>query len=329
MNMSNSMLIIGSADSTYGLNQILKQSSKKLVAGLYGETSELTQAFNLAFDIGVTEIYLANAQTKTAYIDIVQLARQYNFTYIVPIGVRFSDKAFNKQLNRNQTFAEIFLRTVTVMADSIIVMTDNHASLYENIDHYLNDMFDKIKSFKEEAQTALDNGRQLWFAANNIEDVPYSNVILTAVMCVTELPNYPDYPIPSAMYDIDEIDVGSNELIYFRTNAYSNNSIENFVNFHNEYNAYKIAPIDMVIRKINEDVDLTHFAGRLFNNQIKLKIQSTLQEYLNSIKGKLIRDYAILSIESYLDSDHSYVLVIHFKILPVNSLEECDVVIEV
>lgn len=329
MILQSSMLIIGSADSTYGINQILKQNSKKLVAGLYGEVSELTHAFNLAFDIGVKEIYLANVQTKTAYIDIMQLARQYDFTYIVPIGVRFSDKAFNKQLGRNQTFAEIFLRTVSVMADSIIVMTDNHASLYENIDHYLNDMFDKIRTFKIEAQTALDNGRQLWFAANNLEDVPYSNVILTAVMCVTEIPHYPDYAMPNALFDIDEIDVGSNELIYFKTNTYANNSIENFVNFHNEYNAYKIAPIDMVIRKINEDVDLSHFAGRLFNNQIKLKIQSTLQEYLDSITGRLIRNYSILSIESYLDSDHSYVLVIHFKILPINSLEECDVVIEV
>lgn len=327
--MQSSMLIIGSADSTYGLNQILKHNSKKLVAGLYGDTSELTQAFNLAFDIGVKEIYLANVQTKTAYIDIVQLARQYNFTYIVPIGVRFADKAFNKQLNRNQTFAEIFLKTTSIMADSIIVMTDNHASLYEHIDHFLDDMFDKIKSFKAEAQSALDNGRQLWFVANNLEDVPYSNVILTAVMCVTDIPNYPDYAIPNAIFDIDEVDVGSNELIYFRTNTYANNSIENFVNFHNEYNAYKIATIDMVIRKINEDIDLTHFAGRLFNNQIKLKIQSTLQEYLDSITGKLIRNYAILSIESFLESDHSYVLVTHFKILPVNSLEECDVVIEV
>lgn len=327
--MENSILIIGPADSTYGLNQIIKHDSKKLVAGLYGDTSDLTQAFNIAFDMGVKELYVANAHTKTSYIDIMQIARQYDFTYIVPIDIRFSEKAFNKQLNRHQAFAEIFLRTVSVMADSIIVMTDNHASLYEDIDHYLDDMLSKIRSFKIEAESYLDNGRQLWFVANNLEDVKYSNIILTAMMCTTKLPNYPDHAIPNAIFEIDDIDVGSNELIYFKNNHYANNSIENFVNFHNEYNAYKIAPIDMVIRKINEDIDLTHFAGRLFNNQIKLKIQSTLQEYLSSIKGKLIRDYAIISIESYLDTDHSYILVIHFKILPINSLEECDVVIEV
>lgn len=329
MKMQNSILIIGEGKTTYGMNQILKQDSLKLVAGLYGEDSELTEAFELAQSTGAKNIYLANAQTKTSHIDIIQIARQYNFTYIVPIGVRFSDKAFNKQLNRSMTFAEIFLRITTVMADSIIVMTDNHASLYEDIDNYLEDMFDKIKSFKADAQSILDDGRQLWFAANNIDKIPYANVLLASIMAVTDLPNYPNYPIPEAIFDIDEIDVGNKELIYFKNNVYANNSIENFVNFHNEYNAYKIAPIDMVIRKINEEIDLSYFSGKLFTNQVKLKIQSFVQDYLDSIKGKMIRDYSILSISTYLESDYSYVIVVHFKILPMNSLEDCDVVIEV
>lgn len=329
MNMQNSMLIIGEGSTTYGINQIIKQDSLSLVAGLYGEDSELTQAFELAQNAGASNIYLANAQTKTAHIDIIQIARQYNFTYIVPIGVRFSDKAFNKQLNRNMSFAEIFLRITSVMADSIIVMTDNHASLYEDIDNYLEDMFDKIKTFKGEAQSVLDNGRQLWFVSNNLDKVPYANVLLTAIMTTTDLPNYPDYPLPEAVFDIDEIDVGNKELIYFKNNVYANNSIENFVNFHNEYNAYKIAPIDLVIRKINEEIDLTYFSGKLFTNQVKLKIQSFVQDYLSSIKGKMIRDYSILSIDTYLDTDHSYVIVVFFKILPMNSLEECNVIIEV
>lgn len=327
--MQNTMLIIGPGDTTYGINQIIKQESSKLVAGLYGDNSELTHAFDLAKSTGATEIYLANVQTKTAYIDVFQLARQYNFTFIVPIGVRFSDKAFNKQQNRNMTFAEIFLRVTYVMADSIIIMTDNHASLYENIDHYLNDMFEKIKSFKLEAQTALDNGRQLWFVANNLAEIQYSNVLLGAIMCVTDIPHYPDYPIPDAIYNIDEIDVGSNELIYYKNNIYANNSIENFINFHNEYNAYKIAPIDMVIRKLNDEIDFSSFSGKLFTSQTKLKIQNMLQDYLKSIKGKMIRDYKIMSIDSFLESDYSYLIVVHFKILPMNSLEECDVVIEV
>jgi len=327
--MNNSILIIGEGSTTYGINQIIKQDSLKLVAGLYGENSELTQAFELAQSIGATNIYLANAQSKTAHIDIMQIARQHNFTYIVPIGVRFSDKAFNKQLNRSMTFAEIFLRITTVMTDSIIVMTDNHASLYEDIDSYLNDMFDKIKFFKTEAQSILDNGRQLWLVGNNLKDVPYANVLLTAIMAITDLPAYPDYAIPEAIFNIDEIDVDNKELIYFKNNVYANNSIENFVNFHNEYNAYKIAPIDMVIRQINEDIDLSYFSGKLFTNQVKLKIQSLVQEYLNSIKGKMIRDYSILSIDTYLESSYSYTIVVYFKILPMNSLEECDVVIEV
>lgn len=327
--MKNTMLIIGEGETAYGINQIVKQDSITLVPRLYGKNCELTDAFLLAKATGATDIYLANVQTKTAYVDIIQMAKQYNFTYIVPIGVRFSDTLFNKQLGRNMSFAEIFLRIVSVTADSIIVMTDNHASLYEDMDHYLNDMFKKIDTFKTEAQMILENGRQLWLTANNVESVPYSNLLLASIMCVTELPKYPNYQIPAAIFDIDDIDVERYELIYFKNNVYANNSIENFINFHNERNAYKIAPIDMVIRHINEELDLSYFYGKLFTNQTKLKIQSIIQDYLNSIRGKLIRDYSIVSINTYLEKDYSYLIVVHFKILPMNSLEACDVVIEV
>lgn len=327
--MTSTMLIIGEGTTTYGLNQIIKQDSFNLVSNLYGENSDLTQAFALAQSVGATHIYLANAPTKTAYIDILQIAIQYDFTYIVPIGIRFSDRAFNKQLNRQMTFAEIFLRITSLMTESIVVMTDNHASLYEDIDHYLNDMKEKITRFKTEAQSVLENGRQLWFVANNLKNVAYSNVLLTALMTITELPHYPNYPLPEALFDIDAGDINNKELIYFKNNVYANNSIENFINFHNENNAYKIAPIDMVIRQINKDIDLTYFSGKLFNNQVKLKIQNLVQEYLNSIKGKMIRDFSILSIDTYLESDYSYTLIVYFKILPMNALEECDVIIEV
>ncbi len=323
------MLIIGSADTTYNVNQITRYTSKKVVNSLFGAESDLADAFNLAFDMGVKEIYLANALSKTAYVDIMKSARQFNLSYIVPLGVRFSDKAFNSLLNKQQSFSEIFLRTISIAADSIIVMTDNHASLYENIDHYLDDMLSEIRSFKEVSSAYLENGRQLWFVANQLQDVKYSNVLLTAMICTSNIPEYPTTGIPEAIFDIDSWDIGINELIYFKNNINDNNSIENFVNFHNENNAYKMAPIDLVIRKINEDLNFDHFSGKLFSQQVKLRMQAELQSYLESIRGKLIRDFTILSIDSYLESDYSYLIVINFSILPMNSLEYCNVIIEV
>ena len=327
--MTKSILLIGEADTTYGLNQIIKQKSPKLVSGLYGSTSKLTTAFNYCQSLGVNEVYLANVQTKTAYIDVLQMAGQYDFTYIVPMGVHFGDRVYNKTAEREMSYAEVFLRIVTSMCNSILIMTDNEASLYEDIDAFLDDMKNKIKRFKIEADSILDNGRQLWFVANNLDGVSSSNVLLGALMTMTELPKYPTGKLPNAIFDIDEYDVGNSELIYFKSNRHTTTSIENFVNFHNEATAYKIAMIDMVIRKINQDIDLSGFKGKLFNNQTKLKIKSMLKDYLESIKGKLIRSYSIQSIDSYLLQDYTYLIVTNFTILPVNSLEECQVVIEV
>lgn len=325
----SSILIIGEATTTYGANKIIKQDSEKIVKSLYGPDCDLTKAFLLSKSAGPKNIYLANVKTKTAYVDILQASKQLNFTYIVPIGVRFSDKVYSKQLKRTLTYAEVFMRIITDYTESILVMTDNHASLYEDIDAYLDDMFLKINNFKFEADSILSNGRQLWLVANNLKDIAFSNVVLASLMCTTELPKYPRNITTEAVFNIDDTDVSNNELIYFKNNLYTNTSVENFINFHNESNAYKIAPIDMVIRKLNEDLDLSYFHGKLFSNQIKLKIKGVLQDYLTSQKGKLIRDFKIISIDYYLTAEHYYVIVNRFKILPMNSLEEVEVIIEV
>ena len=325
----NSILLIGEGKTTYGINKIMEQHSEKLVKNLYGENSDLVQAFLLAKKIGVEKIYLANVKTNTSCIDIMQSAKQYNFTYIVPINIRFSDKVYNRQLNRKLTYTEVFMKIICAFTESILVMTDNHASLYETIDDYLDDMFLKIENFKTEAFSVLENGRQLWFVANNLSNTKFANVILAAVMCVNQLPEYPTYDFSDAIFDIDANDIGHNELIYFKNNMHTFTTVENFVNFHNEQNAYKIALIDMTIRELNNRLDLSYFSGKLFNNQLKLKLKSILQDFLNAQKGKLIRDYKIISIDSYLTTDHYYVIVNRFKILPMNSLEEVDIIIEV
>lgn len=325
----NSILIIGEATTTYGINKILNQSSEKLVKNLYGENCDLTDAFLLAKSIGVDNIFLANVKTNTAYIDIMQSAKQYNFTYIVPLSVRFSDRVYNKSLNRTLTYTEAFMRIITSFTDSILVMTDNYAELYETIDDYLDDMTSKIVNFKNEAYGILQNGRQLWFVANNLKDIKYANIYLAAVMCITEIPNYPKHKFPEAIFDIDYFDINSNELIYFKNNMHTYTSVENFINFHNEQNAYKIVLIDMVIRKLTDELDLSYFSGKLFNNQVKLKIKSVLQDFLESQKGKLIRDYNIIDISARLMSDYTYLITNKFSILPMNSLEEVNMIIEV
>lgn len=324
-----SILIIGEAETLYGANKIIKQNSEKLVKKLYGESGDLTEAFLIANEFNIDEIYLANVRTQTSYIEVMQIAKQYNFTYIVPLGVRFSDKVYSNDLNRLATYTELFMYILVDHTESILLMTDNHASLYENMDDYLKDMFSKISSFKNTAYNILESGRQLWFVSNNLENYKYANLILAVVMCSTTLPNYPKYDFGTAVFDIDLIDVSSNELIFFKNNDLTYTTVENFINFNKDEDAYKIALIDMVVRQLNRELDLSYFIGRLFNNQVKLKLKNHLTEFLNSQINKLIRSFAINSIESYLTTDYVYIIVIDFTILPMNSLEEVNVIVEV
>lgn len=323
------VLIIGNADTTYGFNKIIQQDSLKLVKHFYGEKSELTNAFKLFKETSTNcNLFLGNAKTNTSYIDIIEQAQQYDFDYIVPIGVRFSDKLYNKKQETFMSFAEIFLKMLYPFTDSILVMTDNHASLYEDIDHYLEDMKEKIENFKTKNYNLLDYGKQLWLVSNQLIDIPYSNILLTAICCDIDLPNYPIYDIPNSVFDIDTFDIFPYELIYFKNNSLTYNSIENFYNFFNENTAYKFIPIDLVVRRINQELDFSPFIGKLFNNQMRLKITSYLKSYLNSIKGKFIRDYTINNIDYYKEN-FTYIIVNDFTIFPMNSLEEIKVIIEV
>jgi hypothetical protein len=328
VNKHKNMLIIAEGATNYKLNEIAYFDSKEVVEKQYG-ISKLSSAFNTAKRFGVQHIFVVNVRRQSDFIEIVDVLKQYDFAYIVPIGIKFSDTFYNQLLNRQMTYAEFYLDSLGDYSRSTIIMTDSHASLYEDIDHYLDDMTDKIEIFKNVAFKALKNGRNLCMVANNLEKYEYANLVLASALCITDYNKYPDYDFEKAVFDIDELDLHSEELIYFKNNKLVNTSIENLKNFRVESDAVKIVAIDAVIKYIERELDFSEYKGVLYSEFVRLKIYKMLGEFFRKITGVVIRDYAVESVDFRITQPGTGILINSFSILPINSTEKYDIMMEV
>lgn len=322
------MLIIGAGDTTYAMNKIMYYDSPEIVEKLYG-VSELSIAFKRAKQIGAPHVFLINAKRKTDYIEIVNTIKYYDFTYIVPLGVSFSETFYNSIASRQMTFSEFYLESIGDYNKSLLLMTDSHASLYEDIDHFLNDMFSKIKQFKGNAFKSLRNGRNICLVANNLIDDKFSNLVLASVLCSSNLASYPEYSFGEAIFDIDDFDVYNNELIYFKNNHLKNTTVENLKNFRIEKDAAKIITIDKVIKYIERELDFSEYKGKQFSEYIRMQFYKQLSKFLRNITGIAIRGYSVNSVSFTKTSPGVGMVVNDFTIIPINSTEDFNIIIEV
>lgn len=322
------LLILGEAETDYRLNEIAYFDSALAVENMYGN-SELTDAFISAKKIGAPHIFLANIRYATDYIDMVDVIKQHDFTYIVPIGIKFSDTFFNPILQRPMTYTELYTEQIGSSGNALLMMTDNRASLYEDLDDYLKDMFRKITSFRSIAQKAILYGRNLCLVGGNLVNHRYANLALASAMCITPISEYPSYDFGEAVFDIDDFDVGSNELIYFKNNVLLQTTVENLKNFRKEQDAAKIINIDKVIKFIDRELDFSSFRGKLFTDYVKLKLYNALTEFFNQNRNVTIRDYKIQSIDFVKTSAGAGRITNRITIVPINSLEGFDIAMEV
>lgn len=325
------ILVIGIADTLYGLNEIIKMDSLKVVQGLYGADCSISKAFELTTYFYESEVYIANIHKNSDLNYIMSYMRHYNFDFIVPLDINFSDTGKNLNDGTFVSMTDVLLSQIVDYSDSILIMTDKHAELYEDVDHFLKDMHDKISDYKLKSRVKNDDAKkQLIFVGNLANGVRNANMLLALILAETQIGKYPSFNIPDSVFDIhiNDIKLGA-ELVFFQNNLNTYNSVENLVNFREDKDVYKLVVIDMVIRQINREMDLTSVQGKLLNSTTKLRIKSSAQEYLNSIKGKYIRDYAIEDIVIETNVDYTYTILCLIKILPINSLESCEILIEV
>lgn len=329
INQENSILILGRGTSESKLNEIYKPSGTWDMADKFGD-SELTIAYNEATRLGADNVFVMNCYKTTDFIDSIKYVSHYNFAYIVPIGIKLSDTFYDGDSDKDVYFPEHYLNEFGGTTSSLIIFTDEHASLYENIDAYLIDMHTKVRMFKETADYLLVNyGRNLAFCTNNLKNRSYSNVVLAAMLSRTQIGSYPDNFSIEAVFDLHVEDILENEIIYFKNNFNVPTSIENLKNFRTIFDANKLISIDRVIKHIERTLDTSFVLGKLFSQYVKMLLHDYLDTFFRGLLNTAIKNYRINNIKFVEQENMSGYIVTDIDIYPMNSLEGINALLEV
>lgn len=326
INKHKNMLLIGSGETNYKLGEVTYFETSKAVLENYGNC-KLTNAFITAKGFGVENIFLMNIKRQKDYFNIVTTLRQNDFAYIVPVEILLSD-GYNDAYRGNKkiTYVQYLLEEIGAFNDSTFVVTDKHASLYEDLDAFIDEMQELNKTFNSSITKSLQ-GQNLIFVANNLVNYPLANVVLASALCVCDLDIYPSLDVGQAVFTFDSSDISS-DLVFFKNNTIAETSIENLLNFKNN-GPQKIVTIDRIIKYIKRELDFSEFKGKLFTGYQKLRIEQKLKVFLKSLKGYILEDYYIKSITSYHDTAGTVIVLNRFDIWPINSIEKCSIEIGV
>ena len=298
---NKSVLIIGDAKSDYALNTIKYYDSAKKVRNGY-KGGRLVDAFDVAKEFGAEHVFLLNIKEKVDYIELMEILRQYDFAYIAPVSLYISD--YFHDLNRDSKrvyYVQDYLERASAFNDSTLILTDKHASLYEDIDVYLNITKEQCRSIMGRVNTGV-KGNNLIFVANNLRDYMYSNVVLASVLAASDIGEYPTIKELDVVFDIDDFDVGEAPIVYFKNNYQTKTTIENLVNFEKYVPILKSVFVDRILKYITRTYDLSKYNGKLYTPHQKVLIEKEIEAYFESLEGWIIRKYEIESVVFYKEN---------------------------
>ncbi|PTY92888.1 hypothetical protein [Heyndrickxia sporothermodurans] len=328
VDMNQTLLLMGRGATNQAVNKIVYYTTIEAVTAAYGE-SELTEAFKIAKSFGVPHIFLINVKNTYDYIEIANVLRHYDFAYVAPASLYLGDAFFDATRNNKKVgYYHHFLEKLSSYNRSTFVVTDNHASLYEDMDAYLEEMKTIVTQFKN-GMTANMNGKNLCFVSNNLENYQFANVVLASILCVTDLGLYPvTGNLGPVIFDIDAVDIGEHEMVYFKDNYLSGVTVENLLNFNSKVEPEKIVMIDRIAKYVRRNLDLSRFKGRNMTAYQKLRIEKALIDYFDPMVNWILRSYQIKNIRFVKDVPGAGVVLCDIDIWPVNSTERFSVVVE-
>lgn len=320
----NSILILGKGSSEYKNLKITYPKNIDEVKNNYGEYSELTKAYIESKKIGAEQVYLCNCFKFTDYIHAIDLIAQNDFAFVCPL---FTFSTTFIKNNKSYYLAQLYSEALTNCFSNIFI-TEKHASLYEDINHFLNSMKSINYSFKSTVFNNLNNGQALAFILNNLKEYNYGNVVLASIISKSNLREYPQKNIGEVIYDITREDLIDHEIIYYAYDILANTTIENLLNYNKDKNAEKLLLISIIKNRINMALDYEQFTGQLLNPYIKIQLTNYTTEVLNKFVGIIIQDFKINKID-FIKSNNEINIDIYILIKPYNTIEYIEMKIEV
>lgn len=323
---SEAMLIVGKGESEYRNKDILKANSIEEVEYMYGVNSDLTNAFKEALQVGATDIYLCNCYKFTDYIDVAENISKKEFAYITPL-YNFSE-TFITDSNTTMYLCEYYSNILNDRLTQLII-TDKHASLYENLNHFIKHMNKITMTFKDETSSKLLNGENLCFVLNGLEKFKYANVALASILIQSDLKYYPSKDIGQVVFDVNNYDVYGLESAYFAYDELAKTTIENFLNFSHINGPQKFVPINIIKQKILRALDFSDYSGKLFTPYMRISLENKVTSIMNQFVGTLIESYNLQDIVFVSNEDRTLTIYVLLSIKPFNSIEEMNISLEV
>ena len=320
----SSIILIGMAGTTKHLKEIIQFEFLDEAKDIFKDC-ELVNALKTMLDmqVNISDIYLMNIENRHDFLEAIEILTDYEFTYIVPIGIHLSDFFYDPMRGGRKTFyAQYMLDNFSDYNRSILLFTDKHAALYETIDDYLNDMKKKLTEFHENKLTN-EQRENVIFIANNIENCKNANAILAAMIWTSKLTEYPYTVSPyRAIFNIDPTDDIS-DMCYFKSHADGSFTVENLLNQIQEQSPIKIFTIYRICLYIMRELDYTKFIGTPYIAYKKKSIEDTVRKFLNSLKGYIIRDFKIYDISAYQNASHpgTVTILVKYEIIPIGMKE--------
>ena len=315
----DTILLIGLDNTKINQGQIYETDRLQELIDLYGQNSIFIEPYRiLQSRFGADDISVLNLDSWDDLKNEEELFSQHYFSYIVPLDLRLSDSYDNIFENKRYLYSQLLV-WLTGREPSTVIMTGQHASLFNTLTEYL----DHEKKEIDTVTGYLYNlqGNNLIYVANNLRNQEHANVILAGVL----LSDIGSYPLPEdleeAYWDIDYNDVNI-DLVWFRNNYLRPVTVENLKNFSRDL-FLKSVMVDRIIKYIKIHwPDQNEYIGTAFSDYKLVKIAEQAEEYLKSLVDWIIYDYRIISIstEQYLDS--SIGIHIRYELWPKFTIEK-------
>lgn len=327
-----SVLLMGIGDIAYHRNEIVQFEHIEDIYKAFGDC-RLARACNLLQQLmPIQNIYVLNIAHEIDGVNMMNTIANYPFAYIVPIGTYISSYFYNDLDDGKRTYIiDIMLQKLN--NESQIIVTDQHAELYEDIDTYLYDMLQKSETLKQ--IVTIKNKpmlQQVLFVANTITDIEDSSVLVAAALVSGDMDKYPSListKLYNTVFEIDDTDQ-INDMIYLKVHTDMSITIENLLNLRPDSGLIKIQFFYRLLQHIKHYLNYDKWIGILYTPFQQNAIFQYTKKAFNKLKGKYIVDYSVDSIRAIeLGGKGGIKIQIHSTIQPINTNERFSFIKEI
>ena len=276
---------------------------------------ELVDAYKTAKAFGVEDVYLVNMQEKTDHIDFVELVENVPVDYFVPLDIHINDRFYDLVDGAYLHYAVDYMTRMSPMSKVTVLFTDEHASLYEDIDEYLGAVRKGRDAIYK--QTATQNGgSRIAYVANNLLNYPFANVALGCLLETTGVLDAIKYAgLGNSVFDLSIEDMGDMEVAYFRTDVDGIAHGENLLNFAPNSSVVKSILVDRLLKYIDAYINVDQYIGRLNRPYIQNLIRNAIDKAFEALKkSRYVKDYEILNVEFVRQTNYTYSVIVNAAI---------------